>query len=164
MEFFFSNPCTRVHNIFFFFKYMEFWFFFKSMYMKYWFFFTIWRKNKISCTQVHGFEEKTKIDNIEQFWSEKLGLGPHYTPIQAPVCPLIGTASTKLMILSSKLESSKKIEWNRVIVHLSKPIASKFVFSTSPNGKNVFLRPGWDKGVLWGVRGFQAFILSPPIQ
>ena len=32
----------------------------------------------------------------------------HYTPIQAPVGPLVGTSSTKLMILSSKFEISTK--------------------------------------------------------
>ena len=50
----------------------------------------------------------SKIDNIEQFQSEKPGLEPHYTPIQAPVGPLIGTVRSKLIILSSKFEISTK--------------------------------------------------------
>jgi hypothetical protein len=50
----------------------------------------------------------SKIDNIEQFRCEKPGLELHYTPIQAPVSALIGTARSKLIILSSKFEISTK--------------------------------------------------------
>ena len=55
-----------------------------------------------------------KIDNIGQFWSEKPGLEPHYTPVQAPVCPLLSNVRSKLIILSSKFEISTKswVKWS----------------------------------------------------
>ena len=55
-----------------------------------------------------------KNDKIEQFWSEVPGLELRYTPIQAPVGPLLSTASTKLKILNAKFEISAKnwVEWS----------------------------------------------------
>ena len=52
----------------------------------------------------------SKIDNIEQFRCEKPGLELHYTPIQGPVSALIGTARSKLIILSQNLKSAQKVE------------------------------------------------------
>ena len=72
----------------------------------------------ISNKSLHPRQKSTtmysKIDNIEQFWCEKPGLEPHYTPIQAPVSPLIGTARSKLIIKSSKFEISTKswVKWS----------------------------------------------------
>jgi hypothetical protein len=39
---------------------------------------------------------------------EKPGLGPRYTPIQAPVGPLLSTVRSKLIILSSNFKISAK--------------------------------------------------------
>ena len=66
----------------------------------------------VSKQSLHPSQKSTKmyskIDNIEQFRCEKPGLELHYTPIQAPVSALIGTARSKLIILSSKFEISTK--------------------------------------------------------
>ena len=45
---------------------------------------------------------------------KKPGLELRYTPIQAPVGPLLSTASTKLKILNAKFEISAKnwVEWS----------------------------------------------------
>ena len=85
----------------------------------------------------------SKIDNIEQFWSEKLGLGPHYTPIQAPVGPLIGTASTKIDDFKFKIwNQHKKLSE----IESSLAVLSQFLQNFH------FQRPQTAKMHFWGVR------------
>ena len=102
----------------------------------------------------------SKIDNIKQFWSEKLGLGPPYAPVQAPVGPLIGTVRSKLTILNSKFEISTK-SWVKLSLYW--PFWANsfkiFIFNVPKQQKCTF--EGDDLVMSWGVRGFQAFILSP---
>ena len=76
------------------------------------------------CTLVHflsavtGLESVTQVQKVDQhqtilIWKEP-GLELRYTPIQAPVGPLLSTASTKLKILNAKSEISTKswVKWS----------------------------------------------------
>ena len=98
--------------------------------------------------------------NPPRFRCEKPGLELHYTPIQAPVSALIGTARSKLIILSSKFEISTK-SWVKLSLHW--PFWANsfkiFIFNVPKQQKCTF--EGHDLVMPWGVRGFQAFISSP---
>ena len=109
---------------------------------------------KICLTSTKNWQHRTIL-----FW-KKPGLELHYTTIQSPVSPLIGTARSKLIILSSKFEISTK-KWVKLSLHW--PFWAKsfkiFIFNVPKQQKCTF--EGHDLVMPWGVRGFQAFISSP---